>query len=86
MNKKKDWFNSNTTAQIENNIFLIVKPNLISKVIDAQNQLPISSGTALVCNKISIIRNSPPHTQEFLKVIHECSFYFDTFKILFVLF
>ena len=39
--------------------------NRIFKVIGVQNQLPISFGTALVRNKIFIIKNSP-NKHEFL--------------------
>ena len=35
----------------------------VLKLSVIQNQLPISFGTALLCKKISNVRNLPPHTQ-----------------------
>ena len=43
------------TTKVENNVFLIETP--IFRGFSVQNQLSISFGTALVCNKISKVKN-----------------------------
>ena len=43
------------TTKVENNVFLIETP--IFRGFGVQNQLSISFGTALVCNKISKVKN-----------------------------
>ena len=49
------------TTKTVNSIFLIENSVLVRflKIIGMQNQLPIGFGTALVCNKISLVRNYP---------------------------
>ena len=51
-----------TTQIIVNSLFLIEKPGIIRfpKIICVQNQLSISFGIALLCNKILKVKDSTP--------------------------
>ena len=56
-----------TTQIIVNSLFLIEKPGIIRfpKIICVQNQLSISFGIALLCNKILKVKDSTPPYNNF---------------------
>ena len=60
--------NPNTPDTNLKSIFLIEKPviNEFLKIINAQNQLPITFGSDLVCNRTLKARNSTSTSHEFL--------------------